>query len=70
MPEDLRGQGYRQKLLDLVEEEDRKRGASYAYPDTSIFWAPDFYKKFDYQAFGKLEDFPPGHTRYFLMKSL
>lgn len=68
--EDLRGHGYGYQLLSSAEEEARKRCSKYAYLDTFSFQAPEFYKKYGYQEFGKLEDFPPGHTRYFLMKSL
>ena len=68
--EDLRGHGYGYQLLSSAEEEARKRGSKYAYLDTFSFQAPEFYKKYGYEEFGKLEDFPPGHTRYFLMKSL
>ncbi len=70
LPEDLRGHGYGKKLLDLAEEEGRKRGAQFSYLDTFSFQAPGFYEKFGYQEFGKLEDFPPGHTRYFMVKNL
>jgi len=70
LPEDLRGLGYGKKLLALAEEEGRKRGAQFACLDTFSFQAPGFYKKFGYQEFGKLEDFPPEHTRYFLKKDL
>lgn len=68
--EDLRGKGYGQRLLDLAEEEARKRGAKYAYLDTFSFQAPDFYKKLGYEVFGELPDFPEGHQRYFLKKTL
>lgn len=68
--EDLRGQGYGRQLLSLAEEEARQRGAENAYLDTFSFQAPDFYKSMGYQEFGRLEDFPAGHTRYFLTKSL
>lgn len=70
LPEDLRGQGYGQKLLALAEEEGRHCGAQYSYLDTFSFQAPEFYKKFGYQEFGELEDFPPGHTRHFMEKDL
>jgi len=29
-----------------------------------------FYKQHGYQVFGELQDFPPGHQRYFLTKQL
>jgi GNAT superfamily N-acetyltransferase len=70
LPEGLRGKGYGQKLLEMAEEEGRKRGAKYSYLDTFSFQAPGFYQKFGYQEFGKLEEFPPGHTRYFMKKEL
>ena len=70
LPEGLRGKGYGQKLLEMAEEEGRKRGAKYSYLDTFSFQAPGFYQKFGYQEFGKLEEFPPGHTRYFMKKNL
>ena len=70
LPEGMRGKGYGQKLLAMAEEEGRKRGAKYSYLDTFSFQAPGFYQKFGYQEFGKLEEFPPGHTRYFMKKEL
>ncbi len=68
--EDLRGQGFGRQLLALSEETARDRGAKHAYLDTFSFQAPEFYKRFGYQEFGRLEGFPAGHTRYFLTKEL
>jgi GNAT superfamily N-acetyltransferase len=68
--EELRGQGYGHQLLLAAEEEGRKRGAIHAYLDTFSFQAPEFYQKHGYQVFGVLENFPPGHTRYYLTKQL
>jgi GNAT superfamily N-acetyltransferase len=68
--ENLRGRGYGSRLLTLVEEEARQRGARHAYLDTFSFQAPDFYQRHGYQLFGELCDFPAGHRRYFLMKQL
>ena len=68
--EDLRGQGYGQRLLALAEAEARQRGAEYAYLDTFSFQAPEFYKKQGYEVFGMLENFPPGHQRYYMRKVL
>ncbi len=66
----LRGRGYGHRLLTLAEQEARQRGAQHAYLDTFSFQAPDFYEKHGYQIFGKLEDFPAGHQRYFMKKHL
>lgn len=68
--EELRGRGYGHRLLTLAEEEARQRGAKNAYLDTFSFQAPGFYKRHGYRVFGELEDFPPGHQRYFLTKQL
>lgn len=68
--EELRGQGYGRQLLMQIEDEARKRGAKNVYLDTFSFQAPDFYKQHGYQVFGELQDFPPGHQRYFFSKQL
>jgi GNAT superfamily N-acetyltransferase len=68
--EDLRGRGYGHRLLELVEEEARQRGATQVYLDTFSFQAPDFYKRHGYRVYGELKDFPAGHDRLFLTKKL
>ena len=68
--EEFRNRGYGQRLLAIAEEEARRRGAKYAYLDTFSFQAPDFYKKYGYEVFGELADFPAGHQRYYLKKQL
>jgi GNAT superfamily N-acetyltransferase len=68
--EEFRGHGYGQRLLELAEEKARELGARNAYLDTFSFQALDFYKKYGYQVFGELKDFPVGHQRYYLTKQL
>ncbi len=68
--DELRGRGYGHRLLTVFEQEARRRGAKNAYLDTFSFQAPDFYKRHGYRVFGELENFPPGHQRYFLTKQL
>jgi GNAT superfamily N-acetyltransferase len=68
--EGLRGHRYGQRLLALAEDEARQRGAKHVYLDTFSFQAPDFYKKYGYQVFGVLPDYPAGHQLYFLTKQL
>jgi GNAT superfamily N-acetyltransferase len=68
--EDLRGQGFGRLLLARIETEGHSRGAKHAYLDTFSFQAPAFYKKFGYKVFGRLKNFPDGHTRFFLSKTL
>jgi len=68
--EELRDQGHGRRLLTLAEEEAQQRGVKNAYLDTFSFQAPDFYKQCGYEVFGELQDFPPGHQRYFFTKQL
>jgi GNAT superfamily N-acetyltransferase len=68
--QELRGRGYGHLLLLAAEEEGRKRGATHAYLDTFSFQAPEFYQKHGYQVFGVLDDFPPGHRRFYFTKQL
>ena len=68
--EKLRGQGYGRKLVKTAEQEAIKHGCFNAYLFTYSFQNPQFYQRLGYQVFGKLEDFPPSHSRYFLKKEL
>ena len=68
--EDLRWQEFGRQLLEKAETETGQRSAKHAYLDTFSFQAPAFYGKSSYAEFGRLEDFPTGHTRYFLVKTL
>jgi GNAT superfamily N-acetyltransferase len=58
------------QLLQAAETEALKRGCSQAYLDTYSFQAQQFYEKNGYTIFGTLNDFPKGHKRIFLWKSL
>lgn len=66
--EHLRNLDYGTKLMEAAEHEAAARGCRAAYVDTFSFLALDFYRKVGYTVFGQLEDFPKGHTRYFLKK--
>ena len=66
--EELRGQDFGTKLMEAAESEAKGRNCHAAYVDTFSFLALDFYQKLGYTIFGTLEDFPKGHTRYFLKK--
>jgi N-acetylglutamate synthase-like GNAT family acetyltransferase len=68
--DELRGHGHGHSLLARAEDEARQCGAKNAYLDTFSFQSPNFYMQHGYQVFGELQDFPPGHQRYFLKKQL
>jgi GNAT superfamily N-acetyltransferase len=65
-----RGKGRGSALIDRAEAEARKRGAKYVFLDTFSFQAPGFYKKLGYKEFGRLKNFPSGHSRHFFQKTL
>ncbi|MHC4777078.1 MAG: GNAT family N-acetyltransferase [Planctomycetota bacterium] len=68
--EDARGAGWGARLLGTAEEQAIEAGVSRATLDTFSFQSPGFYEKQGYTVFGTLEDFPPGHTRYYMRKKL
>jgi GNAT superfamily N-acetyltransferase len=65
-----RGQGHGAALMRRVEEEARRRGCRGIWLDTFTFQAPGFYQKLGFREFGRLDDFPPGQARHFLVKLL
>ncbi|MFO1401701.1 MAG: GNAT family N-acetyltransferase [Steroidobacteraceae bacterium] len=62
--------GLGRQLVRAAEDAARARGCHAAYLDTFDFQALPFYQRLDYAVFGALEDFPAGHTRYFLQRRL
>ena len=65
-----RGKGRGTALMRRAESVARRRGAKNMFLDTFSFQAPGFYKKLGFREFGRLKNFPAGHTRYFLHKAL
>ncbi len=66
--EAFRKQGLGRQMLLAAEQEARVRGCEHAHLDTFSFQALPFYEALGYSVFGRLEDYPPGHTRFFLQK--
>ena len=70
LAEAARGQGYGSHMLARAEQEAARRGCQHAFVDTMSWQALPFYQKHGYVLWGQLDDFPPGHSRYFLKKAL
>jgi len=68
--EPLRKHGYGGQLLNAAEDEARAKGCHNAFVETFSFQARPFYERFGYQVIATLDDYPPGHTYYFLRKAL
>lgn len=66
----FRQAGLGSQLLEQAEQEARRRGCHSAHLMTGDFNALPFYLKRGYFVFGELPNMPPGHTQYFMSKSL
>lgn len=66
----LRGQGHGRRLLEAAERRASERGCRHVFIDTFSFQAPGFYEKQGYVIYGQADDWPVGHTHYFLRKDL
>ncbi|WP_322617931.1 GNAT family N-acetyltransferase [Pseudomonas sp. BIC9C] len=70
VPESMRGRGIGERLMRMAEEVAQKKQCIGIWLETFSFQAPGFYRKLGYSEFGRLEDYPPGHTRLYYQKSL
>jgi ribosomal protein S18 acetylase RimI-like enzyme len=66
--EPYRRQGIGSRMLAEAETVARSRGVANVYVETHTFQAPGFYEKHGYREFGRLENFPRGHARIYLVK--
>ncbi len=70
LEESTRGQDFGSRLLEMAEQEARRRGCRHAHLDTMSFQAQPFYEKHGYTVWGILDDLPEGHRRIFMKKDL
>lgn len=70
LPEELRNQGLGSALLADAEAEALRRGCANVHLDSFSFQTRDFYARRGYEPFGRLADYPVGHTRTFYQKRL
>jgi GNAT superfamily N-acetyltransferase len=70
LPESLRRDRLGSRLLNMAEEEGRRRGCSRVTLNTMEIQAPGFYRKQGYETAAKLDCDPPGITRYVMTKKL
>ncbi|BAN48198.1 N-acetyltransferase [Metapseudomonas resinovorans] len=70
IPEQAKGQGIGARLMKMAEDLAREKGCVGIWLDTFDFQAPGFYQKLGYTEFGHLDDFPPGHKRFYFQKRL
>lgn len=68
--ESRRNRGDGTRLLRAAEDEARRRGCVMAVLETHSFQAPEFYPRFGYEAYARLEGFPPGGGVVYFRKDL
>jgi len=66
--EPARGQGHATAMVEAAEDYARKRGCRGVHLETFSFQARPLYERLGYTVFGQLDDYPPGHTQFFLKK--
>jgi GNAT superfamily N-acetyltransferase len=70
LTEDLRRKGLGRRVLEVTEQEARRRGCKFAELDTFSFQSLGFYLKSGYTVFGELDNIAGEHRWYFLKKEL
>lgn len=70
VPEALRGADHGTALMQRAEALARDHGCVGIWLDTFSFQARGFYEKLGFTLCGQIDDFPPGHQRFFLQKRL
>jgi GNAT superfamily N-acetyltransferase len=70
VPERARGQGIGSRLMAMAEEWAREKNCVGIWLDTFDFQAPEFYRSLGYSEFGQIDNYPPGHRRFYFLKRL
>ena len=65
-----RGAGWARQLVRAAEEEAVRRNCRSAWLYSHDFQAAGLFQHLGYSVFGTLSDYPAGHERFFLHKSL
>jgi ribosomal protein S18 acetylase RimI-like enzyme len=66
----LRRQGVARRLMQMLEDEVRRRGATLIYLDTFSFQARGFYERCGYSVVLRLDGMPDGIVKYVMVKRL
>jgi GNAT superfamily N-acetyltransferase len=66
----LRGHGHGKAMMEMVEAEGRKHGATQVWLNTLSWQARPFYEQLGYACFGEMPVANGKHKRYFLQKAL
>jgi GNAT superfamily N-acetyltransferase len=70
LPPSYRGARWGSRILQMFEDEGRRRGCRSAVLYTISFQAPQFYERHGWRAFGEIACDPAGSSRIFMTKDL
>ncbi len=70
LPPALRKAGLGSRLMHQAMAEAKARGCVGVSLDTFSFQARPFYEKLGFSVFGQIDDYPAGHSRFFLRRML
>jgi ribosomal protein S18 acetylase RimI-like enzyme len=62
--------GIGRELMQQAEAQALARGCDAIFLDTFDFQARGFYEKLGFEVFGVLENYPPGHKRFYMVKQI
>lgn len=68
--ESFRHQGVATRLMQMLEEEVRAKGAAVIYLDTFSFQAPEFYRRCGFEERARIEGFPDSMAKFLMVKRL
>jgi GNAT superfamily N-acetyltransferase len=68
--ERFRKVGIGRELMQRAEAQALVHGCDAIFLDTFDFQARGFYEKLGFVVFGVLENYPPGHKRFYMVKQL
>jgi GNAT superfamily N-acetyltransferase len=67
---DMRKNGYGKALMAAAEDEAVSRRCTLIALDTHSFQAPAFYRRLGFEMIGSHRDYPRGHLKHYLRKTL
>lgn len=68
--ESYRGNQLATQLINSIEQYAQNEGITQLKLETASFQALDFYQKMGFEHYATLDDFPVGHSNYYLKKHL